>query len=427
MNKPTRVRNYPSKSASPARRSRRFALTFLSFAIPLLLCSSCSGLWTSLQNPVDPEACKVDSLDYGRLFYGDQGSPTNIDPVLEKLRSASGYQVLYVGFNDGSYAAYGTAPFIMITTKYIAQTYESNGMTYANFPILTAMTITDSLGAAYTPGISTTGGQIYVASDGNSYTYDVATFWATPNISANSNIDTNLTYYVNISATNVVANDGTPLDRPYSFVVSKASANSGLPSTGLMDGLTAAFSSDFSASDPYWEWSKDYGAGFINTVSGKYTLSAQATRGSEGYGITSLFCKRYPYAIQADTFAVRVTDSFSDQASGPESGLYVSDSSGNPVAAVMLGGFGWLQFFGPGSSPGVLRKVREQSVRNFDYTSTVLGIRQDGGRLYFYVNGECVASADRPHEKITNAGLFIAGSDPNNQASASFDDFAIAQ
>lgn len=425
MNKTTHQPENTQKAALPGRISRQFAQAIVPFAFTLFLFSSCSGLWTSLQNPVDPKACEVDLLDPHQVFNSDDSESANIDPVLENLRQARGFQVLYVGFNTGTYTYGNTdAPFVMITTKYIAQTHEENGITYANFPLLDAMTITDSLGAMYTPWIRSTANGVYHASDGSAYDYEVSTFGTNPTVV------TSQTYYVNISATNVAANDGTPLDRPYSFVVrnsSNANTDSAITSTGLMDGLTTSFSSDFSVSDPYWEWSKDSGSGSIDGISGKYCLTATGIVTTDGYDMSGLYCKRYPYVIKADTFAVCATNSSPGQNSDVRSGLYLSDSSGHLLAAIMLKASGSLECFGPGQIAGVLQMVKAQSVQNYDNTSTVLGLRQDGGRLYFYVNGECVAFADKPREKITNAGLFILAKEPYVTESVAFDDFAIAQ
>ena len=353
------------------------------------------------------------------------------DPVLEKLRDAQGFQVLYVGFNEGRYNENGNAPFVMITTKYVALKSTVNGQDQYSFPIFNEMSITDSLGTRYSPGISTSGNADYLASDGKRYSYEVTTFWASPMIpmGGSSTIDTNLTYTVDISATNVVAYDGTPLDKAYSFVVSKASnADSGASSLALMEGLSAAFSSDFSASDSYWEWSKSGGSGSIDTAKGTYNLVARCGVRSDGGPKPNAYFKRYPFEISEDAFAVSVTNAYaSKDISGTRSGLYVSDVAGNPIAAIMIEPSGWIEFYGPGSSDGLLRNIKERSVDQYDYASTVLGIRHEKGMLYFYVNGNCLVVTGCSNNAITNAGVFIVAKDPDNEASASFDDFTIAQ
>jgi len=439
MNKTRQVYANMANSIDRARPFRRFAAFFLAFALVSAFCSSCTDLWTKLSNPNDPDNCEVDSVDYQLLFKSETTVASSKDPVLEKLRDAQGFQVLYVGFNEGRFNENGNAPFVMITTKYVAVKSTVNGQDQYSFPIFSEMNITDSLGISYTPSISTTGNADYLASDGRRYSYEVSTFWAFPMMvmSGPSTIDTNLTYTIDtsltytvgIGATNVVAYDGTPLDRAYSFVVSKAAnADSGSSSLALMDGLSAAFSCDFSANDPYWEWSKNGGSGSIDTANGKYALVARCGTWPDGGPKPNAYFKRYPFAISEDTFAVRVTNAFpSETPSGTYSGVYISDSAGNPIAVIMINPSGWFQCFGPGSSDGVLQKIKEQSIVKFNYASTVLGIRHEMGILYFYANGNCLAATGCTNKAITNAGLFIVAKDPDNEASASFDDFTIAQ
>ena len=431
MNKTHLVYANMATVSDHARRFRRFAAFFLSFAFVLAFCSSCTDLWTKLSNPYDPENCEVDSLDFKLVFRSDDTVASTKDPVLEKLRDAQGYQVLYVGFNEGRFNEKGNAPFVMITTKYIAVKSTVNGQDQYSYPILYTMGISDSLGAHYSPSISTTGNADYLASDGKHYPYEVTTFWALPEtpLSGSFTLDTNLTYTVGIGATNVVAYDGTPLDKAYSFVVSKAAnADSSTSSLALMNGLSVAFSSDFSANDSYWEWSKSGGSGSIDTAKGTYNLVARCGVRSDGGPRPNAYFKRYPFAITEDAFAVYVTNEYaSNDMSDTRSGVYVSDVAGNPIAAIMIKPSGWLQFFGPGSSDGVLRMIKERSVDKYDHASTVLGIRHEKGMLYFYVNGNCLASTECNDNAITNAGLFIVAKDPDNEASASFDDFTIAQ
>ena len=432
MNKTQQVSPNMVKNTDHARPFRRFTAHFLAFVLVLAFCSSCTDLWTKLSNPYDPEHCEVDSLDYGSLFYSNvSADESSKDPVLEQLLNAQGFQVLYVGFNEGRYNENGNAPFVMITTKYIAQKSTVDGIDQYAFPILTAMSITDSLGVQYTPTISTTGNAYYLASDGKNYSYEVSTFWASPMIGmgGSSTIDTNLTYTVGIGATNVFAYDGTPLDRAYSFVVSKAAnADSGASSLALMEGLSAVFSSDFSASDSYWEWSKSGGSWSIDTAKGTYNLVARCGVWPDGGPKPNAYFKRYPFKISEDAFAVSVTNAYaSKDISGTRSGLYVSDVAGNPIAAIMIEPSGWIEFYGPGSSDGLLRNIKERSVDQYDYASTVLGIRHEKGMLYFYVNGNCLVVTGCSNNAITNAGVFIVAKDPDNEASASFDDFTIAQ
>lgn len=389
-------------------------LTFAFAAIGLIaLLTSCSGLWTSLHNPVDPTNCEVDEKEYWRIFSNEE----SYDDILEQLRYESGYHILYLGFNDGTYASWDmVSPFVVITTKDSVQTYEQDGMTIGVFPLFNSMTVYDQMGNAYTANIGSWSGENrYTASDGKQYPYYVATFYM------NGLVDMAQTYTVQIDHTNVYANDGTPLDRSYYFTVWN-DTNAPGQAMDLFEGLSSRLFHDFSLPDENWSWREGDSSGEILTDLGVYSVRSRIS----GNVSDKAYFKRYPYQIPEGDFAVQVEVSYPDINGGPTSGLYVSDAAGTPAAVITVEPWGWLSCYAPGSSGDRMRKILERSVPDFNRESVTLGLRREGSTMCYCVNGAVFAREDVSGSMITNAGVLVNSSIWVDIQTVYFDNFEIA-
>lgn len=390
--------------------TRRLTLAVTAIVLTVLVVS-CSGLWTSLHNPVDPTNCEVDEKGYWPLLSGD--NPYN--NILEKLKYSNEYEVLYLGFNDGKIFFGDTnAPFIMVTTKEIHQIYEHDGDLEAFFPILDVMSIYDQFGNPYIPSLHSTTSDIYYADDGKQYTYYIATF------SMNGVVDTTQTYNVQINDI-VYSRDGMMLTGRYSFTVRDENYLSS-QAMDLFGGLSSRLLHNFSEQDENWSWHKRESSGVILTDLGVYAVHSRIS-GDEG---DKVYFKRYPYQIPEGDFAVRAEVGYPETNGDLISGLFVSDAVGAPVAVIMVSRNGWLRCFAPGSSDDEMRRVRECSIPDFNPESAVLGLRREGPMMCYCVNGVVFARENVSGHEITNAGVMVNSVNSVEVQTVYFDNFEIA-
>lgn len=375
--------------------------------------SSCSGLWSSLDNPVDPVNCEVEEREYWQIFPYQE----TIDDVLEQLRYADGYQILYLGFNNGTYASWdATAPFVVITTKNSVHVYEQDGQQYAQFPLFDAMTVSDQMGNTYTANIGSWAEEMwYTASDGKQYAYCIATFYMS------GEVDKTQTYTVQIENTSVFANDGTQLDRSYFFVV-QDDTDYLEESMDPMSGLSSRLLHDFSETDENWNWRKGDSYGEILTDPGVYAVHSLFLKN----GGDKAYFKRYPYQIPEGDFAARVALEYPGAESNMISGLYVCNAAGIPIAVIMIELNGLLRCYAAGPSDMEMRRILQRSIPDTDPESIILALRREGPMMCYCVNGTVFARENVSGYEITNAGIMVESCHWDQPRTVYFDDFEIA-
>lgn len=369
-----------------------------------------------MSNPVDPVNCEVEERKYWPLLSGDD----TYNEILERLRGSTGYQVLYLGFNNGTkFFGNTSVPFIMVTTGDPGQTAMPPDSGPIRSPILDAMSISDQSGNFYTPYLSSIAEELYAASDGNQYEYYTTTFFM------NGEVDMTQRYNVQIDNTNVYATDGTQLDKAYYLTVWDESNASGQAMDPLY-GLSSRVLCDFSAKTEHWSWHVGNSSGDVRTDLGVYAVQCQLPQDVS----RMIYFKRYPHLLPEGDFAARVSVEYPNtDPDAPEDfrvGLYACNEEGDPIAVIMVASNGWLWCFSRGASETEMRRIREDSVPDFSPDSAALALRLEGPMMCYCVNGAVFARENVSGYDITNAGVLVVTDRWDGAQTVYFDDFEIA-